>query len=175
MNKYLVIGIVVILLLVGAGYYLFNGSDSLGAAINCQSVTWFTTVGILNSLQIDGTSQVGSSGTALTRVNAGTCYIRPYAATITATSTAKVDCQATASWSASGVSALTGVTAGDFTVASLATSTAGSTFAGVHLIAASASTTSGYIELTISNLTGTTFTWPVTGTASGTASYIVAK
>jgi len=121
-----------------------------------------------------GTLTTGSSGTAVARQNVGTCYIRPYAATIAATSTAKVDCQATAAWNASGMSALAGVTAGDIVSVTLATSTAGTTLGGLNVTGASASTTAGYIELYINNLTGTTYTWPTTGTASGTATYIIA-
>ncbi len=127
-----------------------------------------------------GTSlKVGSSGTAVTRVNAGTCYIKPYAATIAATSTVVVDCQGTLAWDAvagDAGSALTGVTAGDFVVATLSTTTAGTTSGGLRLTGASASTTAGYIQLNISNLTGAVYTWPVAAnTASGTASYIVVK
>src|SRR3990167_4610088 len=60
------------------------------------------------------TVQVGSSGTDITRINTGTCYIKAYATTIAASSTATVDCQATAAvGSISGAtSALTGVTMG---------------------------------------------------------------
>jgi len=118
------------------------------------------------------TFKIGETGTQVTRVNVGTCYMRPYAATIAATSTALVDCQGTAAWDANGTSALAGVTAGDFVVVSAATTTE-STLAGLHVIAASASTTPGFIQLRVSNLTGTTFTWSTSATASGTASFVV--
>lgn len=140
-------------------------------------------VGIGRQLNIDrngnisstGTFKIGSSGTSMDQVNTGTCYLRPYASTIAATSTVAVDCQATAAWNASGVSALAGIVAGDSCILQLATSTAGTTFAGIRAIGASASTTSGFIEANIANMTGTTYTWPVTGTASGTASYICTR
>jgi len=122
---------------------------------------------------LTSTLKVGSSGTNVSRLNHGTCYLRPYAATIAASSTAAVDCQATAGWDADGASALTGVTDGDFVQATLSTTTAGTTSNGVALTGASASTTQGYIVLHVSNLTGTTFTWPTSGAASGTASYLV--
>ena len=115
--------------------------------------------------------QMGSSGTNFDRINSGTCYIKAYAATIAATSSAFVDCQATAAVGASGISALTGVTYGDSVFVAFATST-GTTLAGLVIQSASASGTPGYMQLNVSNLTGTTFTWPTTGTASGTASYI---
>jgi hypothetical protein len=119
-----------------------------------------------------GTAAIGSSGTTLTQVNAGTCYIAPYAATIAASSTALVECQATAGWDAADISTLTGVASGDAVQVILSTTTAGSTFLGLNLAGATASNTPGYIQLRLFNQTGTTFTWPTSGSASGTASYI---
>ncbi len=131
-----------------------------------SSLTFFNSSGL----------QVNSSSTRVGRVNTGTCYILAYAATIAASTTAKVDCQATAAiynTNTSRAVALTGVTAGDFVQASLATSTAGTTSNGLVISGASASTTAGYIELYVTNFTGGTFTWPITGAATGTASYLV--
>ena len=118
------------------------------------------------------TVKIGSSGTAASRLNFGTCYIKAYAATIEATSTATVDCQGTAAVDASGISALTGVTFGDQVSLTISTTTAGTTVNGLSVSAAAASTTAGYITAQIYNGTGGTFTWPVTGVATGTASYI---
>jgi len=120
--------------------------------------------------------QVGSGETTISNLNAGTCYLRPYATTITASTTANVDCQGTLAWNANSTantSALTGISMGDWVVASLSTTTTGTTVQGLRLGGASASTTAGYIVLRIINQTGTTYTWPTTsGLASGTASYI---
>ena len=126
-----------------------------------------TTGGITNT----GTWTQGTNGTAITRVNTGTCFIKAYSATISATSTAQVDCQATQNDS-SAISALAGVTYGDNVIATLGTSTAG-TLGGLVLEGAAASSTSGYLTLYIANLTGTTYTWSTTAAATGTASYIV--
>jgi hypothetical protein len=119
------------------------------------------------------------TGTTIARINTGQCFIKPYATTIAASSTAVVDCQATAAvGSITGTTAaLAGVTLGDNVVATLSTTTAGVAAAsgGIVITGASASTTAGYITETISNLSGTTFTWPVNAAASGTESYIVTK
>lgn len=118
------------------------------------------------------------TGTSIARINAGVCYLRPYATTIAASTTAKVDCQATILWNAgvAAPTALTGVTLNDNVVAELSTTTAGTVSDGLSIIGASASSTSGYIELYISNNTGGIYTWPSTsGLASGTASYIVTR
>lgn len=121
---------------------------------------------------------IGDNGSEITGLNMGTCYIAPYASTIAASSTVVVDCQGTAGWDAAGdtvtgSSALSGVVSGDVINAFLATSTAG-VYGGIHIAGGIASSTAGHIELRITNFTGTTYTWPTTGTASGTA-YFVAK
>ena len=118
------------------------------------------------------------TGTTMTRINTGTCYIKPYATTIAASTTAIVDCQGRAAVGTitGPTTALTGVSDGDFVVLTLSTSTARtggvSIGSGLSVVGASASTTAGYIQLVVNNGTGDTFTWPVTGAASGTASYI---
>ena len=127
---------------------------------------------------VTGATTLGSSGTSLTQVNVGTCYLLAYAATIAASTTATVTCQGTAAiWNLNQVLAttLTGVANGDFVLAQLSTTTAsvsGSVFGGLVLEGASASSTAGYITLRVYNNTGAIFTWPLTGNATGTASYI---
>lgn len=119
----------------------------------------------------DGEMSIGSAGTDVARLNFGTCYLAPSSATITASSTALVDCQATAAWSKNGKSALTGVQSGDTVQAVFSTSTSAY---GLEIVGASASTTAaGYLVLEVANYTGGTYTWPVTGSATGTASYFV--
>lgn len=147
-------------------------TSKLGSAI-----TNYTGIGV-PILQVGsgcGDANTSCTGTQLNQFNFGTCYIKPYATTIVASSTAVVDCQATALVGQNGISPLTGIVAGQVVQAELATSTAGTTFLGLTVDAVSASTTSGYIQITIANLTGTTFTWPTSGTASGTATYIATR
>ncbi len=195
-EKILGLGIL-IAIVIAVGAYL-RGDVSLGVSPNDSSSTNYTQLTASDGLAV-GTSQqfqvsstgvvtsggvtVGSSGTAMTRFNTGVCYYRPYAATIAASTTAKVDCQATRVWGATGagiggtsMAALTGVTAGDYVVLSQASSTPGTTINGLVVTGVAASSTSGFIEVYVSNLTGGTYTWPTTaGTASGTAYYMVAK
>ncbi len=132
-------------------------------------------VGGLSERDIQAVSlKVGPTGTKVNQTNSGFCYIQAYAATIAASSTAAVDCQARAAvggLTTASTTALAGVKFGDSVTANLSTTTAGSTFMGLQLIGVSASTTAGYISFRVANLTGTTFTWPTSGVATGTASY----
>ena len=196
-EKYLGVGILIAIVIAGFGIYLPSSSGPLGViSPNDTASTNFTQLTASDGLAV-GTSQqfqvsstgvvtsggvtVGSSGTAMSRLNIGVCYYRPYAATIGASSTVKVDCQGTKAWNVAGadgrsVSALTNVTAGDYVVLNPATSTPGTTSNGLVVTGVAASTTAGYIELYVSNLTGAAYTWPTTaGTASGTAYYMVVK
>ncbi len=130
---------------------------------------------VTDDVDVAGDIQINSAGTAITRINTGLCYVKAYATTIAASTTALVDCQGkTDVGSITGATtALAGVTVLDATMVDLATSTSNGVFGGLQLIGASASTTAGHIQLQLFNATGGTFTWPTTGTATGTASYIV--
>lgn len=117
--------------------------------------------------------KVSSTGDVVARLNEGTCKIKPYATTIAGTTTATVDC---ASATLAGLVALTGVTFNDNVVATLSTTTSSAGVQGALFITgASASTTNGYITLSLYNGTGGTYTWSTVTNASGTASYIVTK
>lgn len=189
----IVIAIVIASLLVLGGHK--NGN--VGAiAPSDLAASNFTEVTASNGLAV-GTSQqfqissagavtLGASGTAVANLAIGTCYIRPRATTIVASSTAIVECQGTAAigtpYTVLGgtQTALTGVASGDFVQVQLATTTAmggsaGSQNLGLVIIGATASSTQGFIQLLIANNTGGTFTWPTTGSASGTASFISSR
>ncbi len=168
-----VIGVVAVVLIVGViAFNLLKGPKEEGILYSDGTSTSDPTV--LTFLRTVA-SKVGITGTWRTKDNVGFCYIRPYAATIAASSTATVDCQGTQAWNAAGtinVSALTGLVMGDRVTATLSTTTAGAVSNGLVISGASASTTAGYIVLRISNLTGGVYTWPiVAGVASGTAQY----
>jgi len=156
----------------------FFGSQTFGALDRTTVGNPWTFSGAVTH---SGAMTIGSSGTAMTRVNTGTCYILAYSATIAASTTATVTCQGTAAiWNLNQVLAttLTGVANGDFVLAQLSTTTArvaSSVFGGLVIEGASASSTAGYITLRVYNNTGATFTWPLTGNATGTVSYIVTK
>jgi hypothetical protein len=174
-------GVVALVVAIIACFLPVAGGKSLAGITDTSYFDFFnaTTAG---GFQINGTTVLSNSGIKLnstsdtiSRINSGQCYIQPYATTIAASTTAKVDCQATAavgSISTANDAALNGVSTGDYVQVTLATSTAGTTSNGLVISGANASTTAGYIQLNISNLTGTTFTWPTSGTASGTAMYL---
>ena len=107
-----------------------------------------------------------STGTQVNRINFGTCYVQASATTIAASSTVTVDCQA----STSGANtALTGITAGDVVNVQFATTTP-TTYAGLQILGASASSTTGFITMKVENNTGATYTWT---SAASTTNYIV--
>lgn len=168
----------IVVALIAIGGYFYPTVQRLAGAIEGP-----TTFGILGTTQIkigtncaNGFKYSTCSGTAVNGLNTGTCFLAPSATTIAATTTVSVDCQATAGFAAAGTSALTGVTSGDAVQFMLSTTTAGATGpGGLVATSASASTTAGYITVRILNLTGTTFTWPTIGSASGTAYYLVTR
>ena len=167
---------------------LFGGTKSLGGSVETLKVSFGDGFEVVSELgtatftvtkagvaALTGSLKIGSSGTAVTRANTGVCYFKAYATTIAATSSAYVDCQATAAVGSitGATTALTGVTFGDNVVVNMSTTTAGTVVGGLVVGGVSASTTAGHIQMRIVNLTGATYTWPTTGTATGTASYIV--
>lgn len=171
--------VVVAIIALGAYYYPSSSGVGFLGSTACDQTTCLTGgLRILDGvLESDGTFQAGSTGTAISGLNLGTCYIKAYATTIAASSTATVDCQGTAAIgtiTATG-SALAGVTSSDSVLATLSTTTAGTTGQGLTIIGSSASTTAGHIDLRVSNLTGATFTWPTTGSATGTVNYQAAN
>lgn len=121
---------------------------------------------------------VGAAGTPVTQVNKGTCILYQYVNTIAATSSITTDCVATTSsgkGTDGGLVALAGIVVGDQVFATLSTSTSAlvATAGGLVLTGASASTTAGYITVTLTNLKGTTFTYPIG--ASSTVSYFTIR
>ncbi len=147
-----------------SGFYIAGLGFAVGTEQSAKTV--------FNS---SGQLTLSSVGTAVTGLNFGTCFIKAYATTIAASSTGQVDCQATAIPIAGPGTALAGITYGDKIVATLATSTAGTLSEGLDINAVAASSTAGWITLIIANNTGGTFTWPITGSATGTANYIALR
>lgn len=115
-----------------------------------------------DSLQVK-TLQVGTTGTIIGNVVTGTCNLLPAATTIAASSTATVDCQASAT--GQPAVALTGVTAGDAVQLQYGTTTS-TLYTGLRIVGANASSTPGYITALIFNGTGATYTWATNGTST---------
>lgn len=170
-NKSLTYGLIAVAIVAIIG--LFNPSakgtvlGAIGSATNFYSIVLdssLTAVGITNT----GTITQGSSGNAVTQYNFGKCAIWANAQTIAASTTKNVDCSSTGR--AGGT--LTGITSTSNVIVT-ATSSLSSTYLGVRILSARASTTAGYITLSLKNLTGTTFTW--SGTSSSTIAYQAVK
>lgn len=166
----IVLGVVAIVIAAAGSLGLLSGSSKLG---NTTQSFWDAKLGYY----VNGSAIFDSLG-RLTGNTQGTCYILAYATTIAASTTAAVDCQGTAAigtTNTTNATALTGVTsASRIPGINMATSTAKSagTYGSIEIVGASASTTSGFITLIVQNNTGTTFTWPTTGTATGTVYYL---
>lgn len=91
-------------------------------------------------LNITGGVTFGSSGTTFTQFQKGTCSLIAPSFTVAASTTVSMDC------------AVTGVVSGDIVFADFATSTVGGN--GWAVDGSSASTTSGFITLRVTNWTG---------------------
>lgn len=130
-----------------------------------------TNLGIVD----DGTFRLGTTGTVLGTGLTGVCYLQVYSATIPATTTAVADCQGnslTYGLTTANDTLLPGVATGGFSLGVFSTTTATKTSAGLVITGFSASSTAGYFTVTIANLTGATYTWPVGTTATGTVKWI---
>lgn len=176
------LGLLIIVFLIASSFGGAKEAAKRYGAINRDTTTIsnpFTfQQGITNdsTLTQTGAATIGSSGTAVAQLNYGTCQLQPDSATIAASTTARVTCHG-GNWSAgqAAFTALTGITSSSKILGSLSTTTAGSTFEGLVLTGVTASTTAGFIETRISNQTGDTYTWPTSGSASGTMQYIGIK
>lgn len=174
-KKSLILSLVAILLAIG-GYFFPQVpsivSNTLGSTFGTRFPDGISIGKGAPLPTTQGALIIGKTGTQINNISAGTCYIKAWATTIAATSSAYVDCQATALVGANGFAALPGVLNGDAVQVTLATSTEPvSPYGGLFVASAAASTTNGYIQLEITNLTGGVFTWPSNGVASGTAYY----
>lgn len=122
----------------------------------------------LDTLQLSDGITIGTNGTSIAGVVAGSCTIRSGATTIAASTTQQVDCQSATNGGLS--SGLTGVTADSICSLQHASSTsvAGQ---GLGVFGVSASSTAGSIVAQLSNLTGGTFTWSAAASSSSQWKY----
>lgn len=105
--------------------------------------------------------KTGQTGTQTSGANWGSCNILSSSNTISATTTATVDC---AGGTGNGT-ALAGITAGDNVTLQQGTTTS-TVWQGMTILGASASSTSGFITLKLYNSTGGTFTWTTAASSS---------
>lgn len=134
------------------GYFFAGGTlPSAGGTSN------YDTLGV-TALQVGSGCNDGlgtCTGTTINNINLGNCVIAASANTISASSSAGVECAAT------------GVTEGDSVVVTVATTSALSLYSGLTITGISASSTSGYITLKLFNGTGGTFTWSTIASTTG--------
>lgn len=149
MNKQ-TIGIVlaIVALAFSVGGYFHVAVPSFGGITNYNQVD-------TDVLRIGGTN-----GTRLAYLNTGTCSLIANNFTVAATSTVPMDC------------AVTGVVSGDGVFAQFATSTA-TQYGGWQIRGASASTTAGFVTISVVNGTGSSGVVPAS-TASSTK-YIILR
>lgn len=154
--------VVILLIVVGAVAYFSSSSTSgRGGTSNADTISLGGSLLTGQDPTQGGTLQVGLTGTGIAHINAGTCTINAYSATIAATGTAQVDCSA----GVSGPVAITGILPGDRILASLASTTVANN-EGLDIQWAAASTTPGYITLKIFNGSGAAYTWVSTASSS---------
>lgn len=170
-NKTLFIGLVVVAVIAIIAEFTPAGRQVAG---RLGGVTNYDT--LQASGLIVGTNTTNSSNVSFMKT--GTCTLYQYVNTIAATSSITTDCvdpTTSGAGTGGGHVALSGIQKGDTVFATLSTSTSAlvATAGGLVLTGASASTTSGYITVTLTNLKGTTFTFP--SGASSTVSYLVLR
>lgn len=153
-NSAFIVALVAVVIAIAAFFFPSAGSNILGAV-----GSWTNYYGVSSAQQRVGSGcddEFGTcTGTTVSGFNFGTCYVQSASATISASSTATVDCQASTNGTQS---ALTGVTTND-SVSVMFSTTTPTTYEGLQILGASASSTAGYITMKVFNGTGTTFTW----------------
>lgn len=115
-----------------------------------------------DTLKVTGL-QVGANGSLIGSVAAGFCNLAPSGTTLAASTTVAIDCQGSAVGSPEV--ALPGVLTGDVAEVSFSTTTP-TTFQGLQIRGASASSTPGFLTVLVYNGTGNTFTWTAAATSS---------
>lgn len=167
-NAKIALGVALVAVVIAIGGYFYPQVSHLAGEIGTRMQhglsVGYTSAAPGGVAPTDGKLTVGINGTPLGTVNFGKCAILAYATTIAASTTATVDCSTTGRIGGT----LTGITSTD-NVMAMATTSLSTTYLGVRIVSANASTTAGYITLKIWNGTGKTFTW--TGTASSTIAY----
>lgn len=161
--------VAVVIAIVG-GWMLFHSGTPVGTTANQTSTAGYYNAGL--GFKVNGTTVInsskqlvlGTSGTAITGLVYGTCQVVAYSTTISASSTAQVDCSS----NGMATGTISGLTASQL-VDAWATTTLSSVSQGVSIVASHGSSTAGIITLRISNGSGTTFTW--SGAASTSVAY----
>lgn len=105
--------------------------------------------------------KIGANGSTFDTMKSGTCTLFSYDNTIAASTTDTVDC----SGALNGLTAISGIASGD-NCQLWATTTMSSTFLGLDIQFSHSSTTAGYIQAAVRNMTGDTYTWAAVASTS---------
>lgn len=105
--------------------------------------------------------RIGANGTDVSQLQKGTCSLIMPSFSLVASTSVTADC------------AITGVTSTDVVFAQFATTTANTNGPGWLVVGANASTTAGFITLSISNLTGATAIIPAS--VASTTKYLILR
>ena len=172
-EKILSVGVLIALVIAIGGYFFPQVTGTLNSTFGTRFPDGISIGKGAPLPTTQGATIIGATGSQISNLVMGTCYIRNYAATVAATSSALVDCQGTLSGT---VTALAGVKTGDYVQAVLSTTTAAT---ALSIIGATASSTNGYIQLEVFNSSSTAYTWPTSATttltATGTVSFISSR
>jgi hypothetical protein len=153
MTKNIVIGVLAVLTLLFGFLYVTQQSVPFGAVptgtVHYQGETF------------QGGLQIGQRGTFVTNMLKGTCSLIAPSFSVVASTSVAMDC------------AVTGVQAGDTVFAMLASSTATAIGPGWEITGVSASTTSGFITIALTNGTGGTAVIPAS--LASTTRYLILR
>lgn len=182
--KYAGVVALAIIVFVGGSKLLTVNNLSVGTAVDCTSVTCFTTVGVLTSFQDDGTAifngavtfastitntglvtftggiKLSSSGTQINGINYGTCQLSGNPVFL-GFQTKAMDCGG----GTLGTTALTGIVAGD-NVSLVMPTTTPTSMNSIIITAVNASSTAGFLTALVTNASSTAVTLPATATTS---------
>lgn len=133
-------------------------TSNFGSSANGGNVTDYDAVNVIDGYYVDETQVINGSGFSV-GPSTGTCSLIAPSFTVTASSTVAMDC------------AVTGVVSGDIVFAQFATSSA--QFLGWWIDGASASSTSGYITVRVTNGLGVAAVLPASLASS--TQYFISK
>lgn len=170
----IIVSVFLVVSLVSAATTISTNIVTEGTLAVTQGATLSSTLDV-TGLSTLGSVKVGSTGTTISQIVKGTCVLTNYGVSGTgidvshaASTTVLYQCAATA-----GGTALTGVASGDTTFVQFATTTL-PVLNGWAIVGSNASSTAGYINVLVSNLTGTARV-PSTDRVGSTTSFIIVR
>jgi len=146
------------------------GTQTLSTIVATNGTITNTTLTYASTTAMDIATyfKIGTNGTRTATDLYGSCTIWAPSQTIVATSTQQAVCQSATNGT---LSSITGITTDSVCQVVMASST-NTTYGGIDIQGASASSTAGTIVLRIANFTGDTFTWTAAASSSSKWNYL---